>query len=195
MPDVSDVFKSPPKAEIERLRARALFAHILWSPPGEADRGVAQRRGASCASSVIDQRPRVDVRAGVGRGRLGRVLSSYASQARLRGSGCGGRSGGDLLEGGRSQLVDFEGEGIAMGAESLESPGEIGLDGYADRAVGRDDAEQDAGATGPSVLPAKSMFRRGPRGSETLSRWASCRSARPGRRRRERARRGDSCST
>ena len=49
---------------------------------------------------------------------------------------------------------------MAMGRESFEGPNEIGLCGHAEGAAGGNDAEQDAGAVGTSVLPAKSMLRR-----------------------------------
>lgn len=47
-----------------------------------------------------------------------------------------------------------------MGAEPVEGPGEVGLARDADRPTRRDDPEQDAGAVGSSVLPAKSRLRR-----------------------------------
>ena len=35
-----------------------------------------------------------------------------------------------LLEGGRSHRLEREGEDIAVGAEALEGPGEVGLHGH-----------------------------------------------------------------
>src|SRR5438876_999681 len=45
------------------------------------------------------------------------------------------------LECSRRDLLEREAEVIAVRAESLERPGEVRLDRHADRAAGRDDAE------------------------------------------------------
>ena len=60
----------------------------------------------------------------------------------------GSRSEGGL-EGRGRHVLEFETEDVAVGAEALKGPGQEGLDGYADRATGRNDAKQDTGAVGP----------------------------------------------
>jgi Tetratricopeptide repeat len=56
------------------------------------------------------------------------------------------RSTEDLLEGGGRDVFERESEDVAMGPETVEGPGEIGLDGHGESTAGRDDAEKDAGA-------------------------------------------------
>jgi hypothetical protein len=58
------------------------------------------------------------------------------------------RSAQRPLERGGREVLDRQREDVAVGAEALEGPGQVGLNGDADRATGRDDAEQDAGAVG-----------------------------------------------
>lgn len=66
------------------------------------------------------------------------VVSSARGAARA--------SGERGLEGGRGHLLDGQAEYVAVGAEALEGPGLVRLDGDADGATGRDDTEQDASA-------------------------------------------------
>ena len=54
---------------------------------------------------------------------------------------------GALERGGR-HVLEREAEQVTMGAEPVEDPGEVGLDGDPDGGASGDDAEQDAGAMG-----------------------------------------------
>jgi hypothetical protein len=52
------------------------------------------------------------------------------------------------LERGGRELLERQREDVAVGAEALEGPGQVGLRRARRGAAGRDDAEQDAGAVG-----------------------------------------------
>ena len=65
-----------------------------------------------------------------------------------------------FLEGRRRHFFEGQPEDVAMRAESLEGPSEIGLSVDAVSATGGDDAEQTQARCAALVLPAKSMLRR-----------------------------------